>query len=156
MKYNRKTIELTKVIPIIWALIILLILVLALWIWESVTTPQTFLSPLVSEVQAQERIVVEYKLPETIEDEIRSVFGEYADEAFKILECENRNLDPEAVNINKDSKDLGVFQINTKWHGFLKSVNNERYLFDPAINIRIAWRIFEDSGYSFKLWSCYE
>jgi len=104
----------------------------------------------------------EAEKPNAIEDEIRLVFGEHADKAMLLLKgrgagtcAENRGLNPDAINTNSDgSKDWGVFQINDHWHGFNKAVNNKRYLTDPAINIRIAWRLFETSGYSFKLWTC--
>ncbi len=99
---------------------------------------------------------------EDVKREIIEVFGEYSDKAFLLLQgggkgtcVENTNLDPKAVNLNKDgSKDLGVFQLNDNWHGFKKTVNNERYLLDSSINIRMAYRLFKESGDSFKLWTC--
>ena len=114
------------------------------------------LKPLVEEykIEAKEKKKPDFTNP--IEKEIYEVFGEeHFDKAMKLLECENKTLNPKAIHINKDgSQDLGIFQINTYWNGFNKSQNNKRYLFDPAINIRIAWRLYQDSGYSFKLWSC--
>jgi len=100
-----------------------------------------------------------------LEDEIKEVFGEHADKAFLILKgrgdgtcAENRYLDPKAKNRNwikgqpgkYSSTDWGVFQINDHWQG----VTNTKFLLDPSINIRMAWRIFEDSGYTFKMWTC--
>ena len=99
-----------------------------------------------------------------IEQEIQEVFGEYSDKAMLLLQgngpgtcAENRTLDPKAVNRNwsdvegvYSSSDFGVFQINDKW----QKVYNEKFLFDPVINIRIAWRIFENNEYSFKMWTC--
>jgi len=89
-----------------------------------------------------------------IEKEIFNVFGkEHFDKAMIIVDCENKGQDPKAVNVNSDkqkSKDFGIFQINNFW----QEVGNEKFLFDPAINIRIAWRIFENDGYQFSLWTC--
>jgi len=124
-----------------------------------------FISPLVVEaVEAKSSVQLADSIASTpqpkglIEQEIYEVFGEeYFGEAMELLECENPSLNPKAVNINKDgSKDYGIFQLNSFWHGFNKFVNNKRYLFDPAINIRIAYRLFVTSGNSFKLWSCYK
>lgn len=96
----------------------------------------------------------------TIEAEIREVFGVHADKALMLLRgngpgtChENGNLDPTITNKNTDALktiDYGVFQINSHWQG----VSNTKFLLDPGINIRIAYRIFVDDGYSFKQWSC--
>lgn len=94
----------------------------------------------------------------TIEDDIREVFGVHADKALMLLRgsspkscAENRGLNPKAINTNTDgSKDIGIFQINTRW----QKVENTKFLYDPAINIRIAYRIFADDGFSFKLWTC--
>lgn len=97
------------------------------------------------------------KTKNPIELEIEEVFGKYSEKAFKLLKCENSKLDPTAFNINNDSvgsKDYGIFQINDYWQGIRHQGKAEQFLFDPSINIRIAWRIFEDSGYSFNLWTC--
>jgi hypothetical protein len=98
-----------------------------------------------------------------IEQEIYDVFGEKGYlKAMVLLKgrgegtcAENHTLNPDAVNINSDgSKDYGIFQLNSNWHGFNKPVNNERYLYDPSINIRIAYKIYKASGESFNLWTC--
>ena len=91
----------------------------------------------------------------TIENMIKDIFKEDSGKAFKLLSCENERLRPNAVNVNKDgSQDLGIFQLNSNWHGFNKPVNNKRYLFDPKVNIAIAYRLYVDSGRSFKMWVC--
>jgi hypothetical protein len=93
---------------------------------------------------------------QSVEASIKQVFGAHADKALKLLTCENGHLNPKAMNHNRDkdgnilSTDYGVFQINNKW----QKVGNERFLFDPEINIRLAWRIYQDSGYTFKMWAC--
>ena len=59
-----------------------------------------------------------------------------------------------AVNDNTTwggkGRDIGIFQINTFW----QKMYNEKLLMDPAINIRIAYKLFKDNGFSFKLWTC--
>jgi hypothetical protein len=112
------------------------------------------INPMVREVKAQ---TPKFEPKNDIEKEIYAVFGEeHFDKTMKLLECENRTLNPKAVNYNKDengvvlSKDYGVFQINNFWQG----VTNTNFLFDPAINIRIAYNIYKNSDFTFKMWSC--
>ena len=101
-----------------------------------------------------------------IEADIKSVFGKYYPQAMILLKgkpgdscAENKSLNPNAVNDNTlwggVGQDIGVFQINTKWQG----VTNTAFLKDPAINIRMAWRIFVNQGYKFGVqptagWTC--
>lgn len=88
-----------------------------------------------------------------IADIIKEVFKEDSDKAFKLLSCENASLNPKAINTAgnkpKGSKDVGVFQINEYWQGV-----NSKFLLDPEINTRIAYKIFEDNGNSFERWTC--
>jgi len=102
---------------------------------------------------------------EEIVELIIDVFGEHADKAFLLLQgdgagtcAENRHLDPDAMNDNTQwggvGKDWGIFQINDHWQGFRHAGKAEQFLTDPELNIRIAWRIFEDNGYSFSRWTC--
>ncbi len=117
---------------------------------EVSVTPTPTIEPLPTLTQDQK----------TIEDDIRSVFGKDTDKALTLLRgtsskscAENRGLDPTATNKNDDTlktTDYGLFMINSHWQG----VSNVKFLLDPAINIRMAYRIFVDSGYSFKMWSC--
>ncbi len=119
---------------------------------------------LLSPLSAKEYVTVEkeverivYKQPEMVEDKIRAVFGEHAEKAIKLLTCENPNHNSRAVNYNNDSRktrDLGIFQINDYWQGIRHSGKADQFLFDPDINIQIAWILYRDSGYSFELWTC--
>jgi len=88
-----------------------------------------------------------------VADMIRKTFGIHADKAFALLACENATLNPRAVNtagnVPAGSRDIGVFQINSYWQGV-----HEKFLFDPQTNVQLAWQIYRDSGYSFKMWSC--
>lgn len=89
---------------------------------------------------------------------VKEVFGEHYDKAMLLLTCENRGLNPEAIGDNSkfgnNTKDWGLFQINDYWQGFRHEGKAMQYLLDPEINARVAWRLYEDDGYSFKLWSC--
>lgn len=99
--------------------------------------------------------VIEIKTTEQqqIAEHIKEVFGEDADKAFKVLSCENKALRPDAVNTTGNSpagsRDIGVFQINEYWQKV-----NGRFLFNPKVNVEIAYQIFKESGNSFKMWSC--
>jgi len=85
---------------------------------------------------------------------IKEVFGQDADKAFELLNCENHALNPFALNDNEAwggvGKDYGIFQINNKWQG----VTNEAFLYDWKINILIAHNIYTRDGNTFKLWTC--
>lgn len=91
--------------------------------------------------------------PQTIKQEIIQeivrVFGEDAPEAFNILHCENRNLNPDAINHNKNgSTDHSIFQINsihTKRFG-------SKFKTDWKENIRVARVLQQEQGW--KIWSC--
>ena len=88
-----------------------------------------------------------------IENYVREVFGEYADEAFKLLECENKNLNPRAINDNTEwgglGVDRGIFQINSYYHPL-----TDEQAFDYKQNIDYAWRMFENDNYTFVRWTC--
>lgn len=128
---------------------------------EQLKTPEKFISPIATKTFAHEYVTPTLK-PHSIEEEIKIVFGEHYKKAMLLLKgngtkgacAENRALNPKAINDNTAwggvGKDYGVFQINDKWQG----VSNVEFLFDPDINIRLAWNIFKRSGYSFKMWTC--
>ena len=88
-----------------------------------------------------------------IRELVKEVFGKHADKAFKVLSCENASLNPKAINTAgntpKGSRDIGIFQISEYWQEA-----NAKFLFDPRTNVTIAWQIYKDSGYTFKMWSC--
>lgn len=77
---------------------------------------------------------------------IVEVFGEDAPDAFSVLYCENRNLNPNAVNYNRNgTRDLGIFQLNDQYWG-----GDEN--FNWKTNIDKAHKIFKNGGWS--QWSC--
>ena len=86
---------------------------------------------------------------EDIINEITRVFGEEAPNAFSILFCENRNLNPSAINHNRNgSTDHSIFQINsihTKRFG-------NKFKTDWKENIRVAHVLQQEQGW--KIWSC--
>jgi len=98
---------------------------------------------------------------EEIEAYIREIFGKDADKALLLLKgkgegscAENRNLDPNAVNDNTwwggKGRDWGLFQINDKYHPVFK-LNLHK---DWKANVRYAYQMFVNDGYSFRRWTC--
>lgn len=106
-------------------------------------------------IKEVEKIV--YQEPDEVEEYIKYVFEEDADKAFLVLKgkgdgtcAENRGLKWDAQNHNSDgSTDIGIFQINTKWQKI-----QAKWLFNWKVNVQIAHQLFEESGKSFKLWTC--
>ncbi len=111
-----------------------------------------FVSPIPDNAYAN-TIVAPQRPHNSISEEIDQVFGKDANQAFKLLSCENHALNPSAVNTAGNypvgSRDIGIFQINEYWQKV-----NAKFLFNPDINIRMAHQIYEESGNSFKMWSC--
>jgi hypothetical protein len=84
---------------------------------------------------------------EQIKAYIKQVFGDQADNAYKVLACENGRLNPNAKGMNTNgTSDVGIFQINSV-HGVPES-----YLKDWRVNVDIAYQIYKSSGWS--AWSC--
>lgn len=78
---------------------------------------------------------------------IYQVFGDQADNAYKVLACENGRLNPNAQGHNTNNTvDTGIFQVNSI-HGV-----PEAYLKDWRTNIDIAYQIYKGSGWG--AWSC--
>ena len=84
---------------------------------------------------------------------VREVFGQDSDRAFQLLACENAKLNPRAVNVAGNhptgSRDIGVFQINEYWQE-----TQGKFLFNWKVNVLVAKQLFDESGGSFRLWSC--
>lgn len=124
--------------------------------WQSKTNQIESLS--VQLAQAKENVV--YIEPTTVEEYIKYVFEEDTSKAILLLQgkgegtcAENRYLNPSALNDNTawggKGKDWGVFQINDSWQGV-----QGKFLLNYKVNIQIAHQLFEESGKSFKLWTC--
>ena len=125
--------------------------------------PQSTEAPTETPKPTEKPKVVEQKTQkEEIEDYIREVFGEHADKAFLLLKgkgegtcAENRNLNPYAKHENIKngivwSTDFGLFQINDVYHPVYK-LNLYK---DWKANVRYAYRMFVNDGYSFRRWTC--
>lgn len=78
--------------------------------------------------------------PQTVEDQIRFVFGDKADEALKVARCES-GLNPTITN--KVSSATGLFQVLSVTHGVSKT-----YLKDSFINVLIAKKLYDASGWT--------
>jgi len=86
--------------------------------------------------------------PEGIELHIRAVFGQSARGALCIAGAES-GWRADALNVNDDSsRDRGVFQINSRWHGGLTDGD----AFDAATNVAYAFRL-SDGGRNWSAWS---
>lgn len=110
------------------------------------------------EIELLEEIAEENDQYEEMKAIVVEVFGSHSEKALRLLSCENRSLNPRAINDNRTwggvGVDRGIFQINDYWQGVRHEGKAIQFLFDPEINVRIAWRIYEDSGYSFHMWTC--
>lgn|SRR3990167_4410882 len=130
--------------PVVWAYAV-----------RNAGTPISPLSAQAVEVEPSSQaqaVVEEGTQPQgnPVEEYIKEVFGEYAAEAFALLECENRTLDPYAVNFNAGgSRDRGIFQINDKYHPL-----TDEQAFDYKQNIDYAKRMWINDGKRFIRWTC--
>ena len=86
-------------------------------------------------------------------DEYRSLVQQYdwdARIALAVMEAES-SCRPDATNFNTNgSTDRGLFQINSV---HLSKVASPGLLFDPAINIRVAYSVYQGSGW--RAWSAF-
>lgn len=84
-------------------------------------------------------------LPE-IEQYICTTFKTEYSNAMAILSCENKSLNPNAINTynSNGSIDEGIFQIN--------SIHNQPDMFNYKKNIEFAHKLFKKKGWS--PWSC--
>ncbi len=151
MSYQRKTVPLWKYqLSVLVSVILWVMWMLTIIDWEG---------PLISPLPAHastEVVVVEYdvnKPPcegETCEiiDYILEVFKEDALDAMNVLRCENGNLNPNAVNYNRNgSVDRGIFQLNSNFWGGEEN-------FDYKTNIDKAYTIFVSAGKLWTPWTC--
>jgi hypothetical protein len=85
-----------------------------------------------------------------VEEYIRLKFGVWGDKAVTMLKtCENKELNPTAINWNSDGTwDFGLFQVN-QTHGY-----TQEQLADYKFNTDVAWKLFVRAGYKFTDWTC--
>lgn len=80
--------------------------------------------------------------PDPIEQEIRNVFGEEADNAIKVFSCESGLKSKCNDGLNKDgSVDCGVPQVNSI-HGV-----SRKWLLNYKIAIQVAKQLYDESGW---------
>ena len=134
----------------------LIILALSIfWLFKTFYKQPELISPIVEGYPSGVCGTCRFDIPKeelTIENMIKDTFKEDSGKAFKLLGCENKRLNPNAINVNKDerrSRDLGVFQINEYWQK-----TQGKFLLNPKINIAIAHQLFTENHKSFKLWTC--
>lgn len=87
----------------------------------------------------------------TPEQTIRVIFGDHADEAVDVADCESR-LDPGAVSLTNDH---GLFQINARWHReTFERVTGQPWsqVYDPMWNALYAKWLHDQQGWA--PWSC--
>jgi hypothetical protein len=112
----------------------------------------TFFESLLSRGGSQ---VIEKELMEQIIRWVAKEEGVDPDLAVRVAKCENPNLDPKAVHINKDgSRDRGLFQVNDKWHPEL----SDEDAFDPIASTRFFCKAVKNGNLSWwnKTRSCWE
>ena len=105
-------------------------------------------NPLVGQVEAKQPVELIGE-PPTVEQKVLTAWGKVeGPRALKLLkECENKSLNPKAINYNRNgSTDHGLFQINSI-HGY-----SQFYLEDIDNNIKVAYKIYQDRGW--EAWSC--
>jgi len=114
-------------------------------------------------IPVEQQIVIPTPIP-TLEPITRSdnpiinyvyeIFGQYGDEAMKLLSCENKSLNPKAINDNTVwgglGQDRGLFQISNYFH---PGVSDE-CAFDYKCNTKYAYRMFINDNYTFRRWTC--
>jgi hypothetical protein len=104
-----------------------------------------FISP-VSDAKVIEVPVIKYVIPQTVQDEICSVFGKDCADAIRVFTCES-GLRPSAHGVNTNgSTDTGIAQINS-----VHSIP-EKYLKNQHVNIQIAYQIFQEQHWA--PWTC--
>jgi hypothetical protein len=112
--------------------------------------PQIYAEPEFADPRSDIKVVevekIKYVIPQTIQEEICSVFGKDCPEALRIFTCES-GLRPSAKGTNTNgSTDVGIAQINS-----IHSIP-EAYLKNPHINILVAKQMFDSQGWG--PWVC--
>jgi hypothetical protein len=93
-------------------------------------------------------------IPEDIVGYINYKFGEDAEKAFKVLNCENKTLNPKALNDNTEwggiGKDRGYWQINDIFHPSV----SDWCASDVKCSTDYAYRMYMNDNKSFVRWTC--
>jgi len=113
------------------------------------------------EVVAQESVTVTTTLeptvkpaPTDIKGYIEYKFGNFAPRALEVLECENKTLNPYALNDNTlwggIGVDRGYWQINNVYHPYV----SDWCASDVVCSTDYAFRMFVNDNYTFVRWTC--
>jgi hypothetical protein len=101
-----------------------------------------------AEAQDKPRVEEEAQLPSPdVEDKIRAVFGDEADNAIKVCRCESQFQADRIGDTHMSKYSYGLFQINRTWWDY-----SPETLLNPDENIRIAKMIFDEGGWG--KWTC--
>ena len=133
--------------------------------WQQYQKENSMIIVYADEITEYEPIVINHKLPietqvemwlkdlhdlpdnaQEVALKIARVFKDDPYTAIRVAHCESR-LRQEKIGQNEDSIDVGVFQINQKWH------NQRGNAYDIDENIRIAKEIYDEQGWN--PWVCY-
>lgn len=101
----------------------------------TVVAPGGPVRPLPAAVEVWRPLVAQYSWP--------------VEEALAVIECESRGS---ASAYNAASGASGLFQVVPYWHAWRLGPGES--LFDPGVNVRVAWEIFVDAGGSWGPWVC--
>lgn len=93
-------------------------------------------------------------IPTDIEGYVRYKFGNDADLALQVLECENKTLNPNAINDNTQwggvGVDRGYWQINNVYHPHV----SDWCASDVVCSTDYAFRMYQNDGNTFVRWTC--
>ena len=88
--------------------------------------------------------------PSPAQDAINYYFGDIADQATRVAECES-GMDPNAVS--PGGGNWGLFQINKIHQGLVESMGYSwDQILDPYVNAKVARRLYDASGW--RPWGC--
>ena len=93
-------------------------------------------------------------IPTDIVGYINYKFKDSAGQAFKVLSCENKSLNPQARNDNRTwggiGVDRGYWQINDVFHPYV----SDWCASDVKCSTDYAYRMWLNDGKSFRRWTC--
>ena len=93
-------------------------------------------------------------IPTDIKGYVEYKFGNKAELALKVLECENKTLNPYAINDNTawggTGRDRGYWQINDVFHPYV----SDECARDVKCSTDYAYRMFKNDNETFVRWTC--
>ena len=134
---------------------VVLVLLSAFFCWMNKPVTITINSNNVTTNAPQLTVVaLEPTIPTDIVGYINYKFGEHSEEAFKVLSCENKALNPKAINDNRTwggvGVDRGYWQINDVYHPHV----SDWCASDVKCSTDYAYRMFVNDHESFRRWTC--